>query len=239
MRTRLLIALVLLAGAALVARAANPDALWHIVHDKCVPDMTANGKPAPCAEVDLKGRTVLLKDLRGVAQFLLMPTDKVTGIEDPAILKPDAPNYFAAAWAARGELSKRLGRALPVDQTSLAINSEVGRTQNQLHIHLDCLSQAVHTALAAHAAAIGPRWAPVPGGIAGHPYLAMRVTDLSQNPFKLMAATLPGAAADMGHHTLAVVGRAAGFILLADKANLAAGDRASSEELQDHACPAY
>jgi CDP-diacylglycerol pyrophosphatase len=237
-----LLALALLAGAGLVAaRAANPDALWHIVHDRCVPDQIANGTPAPCTEVDIKGGTALLKDQVGVAQFLLMPTAKVTGMEDAAILAPSAPNYFAAAWAARGHVSALLHRDLPDDATSLAINSEVGRTQNQLHIHIDCLRADIRTALAAHAASIGPAWAPVPGGLAGHPYQAMRLDDLSRNPFHVLADTLPGAAADMGHHTLVLVGApdGSGFILLADRAHLPAGDFASGEELQDHACPAY
>lgn len=237
-----LLALALLAGAGLVvARAANPDALWNIVHDRCVPGQLLKDNPAPCTEVDIKGGTVLLKDLVGVAQFLTMPTAKVTGMEDPAILAPDAPNYFAAAWAARSHVSALLHRALPADATSLAINSEVGRTQNQLHIHIDCLRADIHAALAAHAAAIGPAWAPVPGGLAGHPYQAMRLPSLAANPFRVLADTLPGAAADMGHHTLVLVGApdGAGFILLADRANLPAGNRASGEELQDHSCPVY
>jgi CDP-diacylglycerol pyrophosphatase len=52
---------------------------------------------------------------------------------------------------------------------------------------------------------------------------------------------VPGARADMGRHTLVVVGmvfggRAPGFIILDDRADLAHGDWGSGEELQDHAC---
>jgi CDP-diacylglycerol pyrophosphatase len=228
-----LLAVTLLLGGMAAARAANPDALWQIIHDQCVPNMTVRGSPAPCTEVDLKGGTVLLKDLVGIAQFLLMPTAKITGIEDPAILAPDAPNYFAAAWAARAHVSALLPRPLPRDATSLAINSEAGRTQNQLHIHVDCLRADIRATLAT--ATIDDTWAPLPGGLAGHPYQAMRLpgADLTANPFRLLPA------ADLGRQTLVVVGAADGFILITDRVNLAAGDRASGEELQDHTCHGY
>ena len=84
----------------------DPDALWKLVHDKCVPDQRQNGNPAPCAVVDLregdaKGYAVL-KDLVGATQYLLIPTARVPGIESPLLLAPEAPNYFADAWRERG-----------------------------------------------------------------------------------------------------------------------------------------
>jgi CDP-diacylglycerol pyrophosphatase len=83
------------------ARAANPDAIWHVVHDQCVTDMTANHKPAPCDAVDLAGGYAVLKDLHGATQLLLIPTDRITGIEAPQVLAPGAKNYWQDAWAAR------------------------------------------------------------------------------------------------------------------------------------------
>lgn len=228
-----LLGFALLLGSMACARATSPDVLWHIVHDRCVPNMTMRDSPAPCAEVDLKGGTVLLKDLVGVAQFLLMPTAKVTGIEDPAILAPAAPNYFAAAWAARAHVSALLPRELPRDAVSLAINSEGGRTQNQLHIHVDCLRIGIRATLAT--AVIGDTWATLPGGLAGHSYQAMRLhgNELSANPFRLLPVS------DLGLQTLVVVGAQDGFILLTDRANPLAGDLARGEELQDHTCHGY
>jgi CDP-diacylglycerol pyrophosphatase len=183
----------------------------------------------------------VLKDLVGDTQYLLMPTVKITGIEDPQVLAPGAKNYFADAWAERHFTVAAAKHELPRDDLSLAINSVYGRTQNQLHIHIDCVAAAVRAAIAKDIASVGGAWAPFPEKLAGHAYRAMRVTGdaLAVNPFKLLAADIRPDA--MGNETLVVVGAAlpggaAGFVLLEDTANLAAGDRGSGEELQDHSC---
>ena len=228
--------LVLLAGRA----AADPDALWYIVSEQCVPDQQQSHSPKPCALVDLAAGYVVLKDRDGNTQFLVMPTARITGIESPAILAPDAPNYWQDAWDARRFVDARAGRELPRDDISLAINSEYGRTQNQLHIHVDCVRPDVRTALQAHADAIGPQWAPFPVPLAGHDYLAMRLAQqefAASNPFDLLANGVPGARNDMGRYTLVVVGDPTGFVLLAGRADGLA-NRGSGEELQDHACAA-
>jgi CDP-diacylglycerol pyrophosphatase len=242
MRTRLRLALLLLAFGAAPAR-ADPDALWHIVHDRCVPDQQAHGVPTPCMVVDLAGGTVVLKDNVGDTQFLLLPTARVTGIEDKTVLAPAAPNYFAAAWQARGLVEQRAGRSLPREAIGLAINSRYGRTQNQLHIHIDCLRPDVIAALRAHGPSVGGTWARFPVPLAGHSYLARRLgrADVADaNPFVLLADGVPGARTEMGRWTLVVAGvtiaGAPDLLLLADHLDLSTGDRASGEELQDHAC---
>jgi CDP-diacylglycerol pyrophosphatase len=223
---------------------ADPNALWDIVSGRCVPDQQQHGDPAPCAEVD--GDSAVLKDLVGPNQYLLIPTARVTGIESPELLAPDAPNYFAAAWRARSFVDERAGWTIPRDWVSLAINSEDARTQDQLHIHIDCLRRDVYVALDGHAAAIGPQWAPFPVPLVGHRYSAIAVDgeDLDAvDPVQLLADGIPGARADMGKQTLVVVGayRAdgrPGFVILADHVDVALGDTAGGEALQDHAaCP--
>lgn len=239
---RLLLSLVLLAGVPPTVNAADPSALWHIVHDRCVPDQQQNQEPAPCTQVDLAQGYVVLKDRDGATQFLLIPTARVSGIEDSAILAPDAPNYWQDAWQARRYVEQRAGHALARDVLSLAINSTTGRTQDQLHIHIDCIRPGVRAALAEHQADIGPQWSAFPVPLAGHHYRAMRVSqaDLAgTNPFRLLAAGVPQP--EMGQHTLVLAGITfapdqQGFVLLDDRADLAAGDRASGEELQDHDC---
>ena len=44
----------------------------------------------------------------------------------------------------------------------LELNSAASRTQNELHIHIDCVRADVHEALAAHAGHIGATLAPFP-----------------------------------------------------------------------------
>jgi CDP-diacylglycerol pyrophosphatase len=61
------------------------------------------------------------------------------------------------------------------------------------------------------------------------------------NPFTLLTDGVPGARMAMGEQTLVVVGAefaggSPGFIILTDQVNLAGGDHASGEELQDHGC---
>jgi CDP-diacylglycerol pyrophosphatase len=244
MPIRALFAVLLLATAS-PACAADPDALWHIVHDRCVPGFLATGNPAPCAAVDIPvgaaAGWVVLKDRDGATQFLVMPTQKITGIEDPAILAQGEPNFFAAAWIARSFFLARVGHDLPRADISLAINSPFGRSQNQLHIHIDCLRTDVAATLAAHLAQFGKGWTKL--RLAGHPYRARRLdgAELAVNPFTLLAADPTVGPARMGRHTLVVVGETFadghdGFVLLDDQVNKATGDHASGEELQDHSC---
>jgi CDP-diacylglycerol pyrophosphatase len=241
------IAVVLLAGLALVAitARADPNVLWNIVHGQCVPDQQQHGNPSPCARVDLSGGEAagfaVLKDIKGATQFLLIPTRPIDGIESGVLLAPDAPNYFAAAWQGSDLVAAKLSHSPPRDVLSLAVNSNISRSQNQLHIHIDCLRGDVHDALARAAPLVGPHWTLLPMPLAGHRYRAMRVdgeTLGDNDPFKLLARGMPGAAADMGHHTLVVVGMGfdggPGFIILDDQAGLT--DLAHGEDLQDHDC---
>jgi CDP-diacylglycerol pyrophosphatase len=231
---------VLLALVATSGRAEDPDALWKIVSGQCIVNEQEHHSHAPCAALDLPGGYAVLKDRNGDTQYLLIPTMRVSGIESPDVLAPDAPNYWAAAWQQKQLVDERAHRELPRDAISLAINSIDARSQNQLHIHIDCVRPDVQAALREHAAEIGPQWAPFPVPLAGHDYLAMRVAqqDLgATNPFKLLADGVPDARDDMGHYTLVVVGTPEGFVLLADHAT-GIDDRGHGEDLQDHACAA-
>lgn len=242
---------VLCAAWAGPAAAADPDALWKIVHGRCVPDQQTSHIPAPCISVDPDRGYAVLKDIRGATQFLLIPTAKITGIESPAILAPGAPNYFAAAWDATSLVDGQLHRTLPRPDFALAINALGGRTQNQLHIHVDCIDPAVRTALDQAMPAIGTAWHMLPMRLDGHEYRAIWLPGGmlgTTNPFRLLAGSLPDPAHDMAAHTLVLVGAERdglpGFVLLDGKAGalavalssrikLGAG---SGEELEDHSC---
>ena len=239
----LALAAILVSASALTANAANPNALWEIIHGHCVPGQQSGTGPAPCQLVDLAEGYAVLKDIRGDTQYLLLPTAEVAGIEDPKILATDAPNYWAAAWATRKYVDERAGQTIAREDLGLAINSREGRTQNQLHIHVDCIRLDVRNALRAHAREIGQSWAKLGFLMRGHRYRARRVasTDLTGiYPFRLLAE-IPEAARDMGDQTLVVTGAvfsdgSPGFYLLNDQADPGTGDKASGEELLDHDC---
>jgi CDP-diacylglycerol pyrophosphatase len=245
MRRIWLIALLLMP---ISGRAADPSALWKIVNGQCVPHEEAEHNPTPCSAVSIATGTAkgfaVLKDIVGIAQFLLISTARLSGIDDPAILAPDETNYWDAAWQARHFVDERLHTSLPRDSISLAINSAVGRTQDQLHIHIDCIRPDIHAALVANINSVTTVWSPFPVSLAGHSYRAIRINQKTLdkvNPFHVLADNDPQVLVDMGMHTLVAVGAtfqddSRGFILLDDRADLAAGNRASGEELQDHTC---
>lgn len=243
MRVAWLLLGLLLAPAS--GHASNPSALWNIVNGQCVPHEQEARDPSPCAVVDVANGVdrgfAVLKDRNGIAQFLLIPTARISGIDDPAILAADAPNFWDDAWQARYFVEERLQTELPRDGLALAINSSVGRTQDQLHIHIDCVRQDVRDTLAANMDKITGVWTPFPERLAGHHYQAIRIPQETLdgiNPFRILAdAGVP----DIGMHTLVLVGTTSpdgdrGFVLLDDRADLLAGDRASGEQLQDHTC---
>jgi CDP-diacylglycerol pyrophosphatase len=131
-----------------------------------------------------------------------------------------------------------LGRTLPRDAIGLAVNSVQSRTQDQLHIHVDCVSPAVRQAIAAKGSLIGTNWRPFPTEIGDQIYWAKVVSsaDLSHvNVAVLMRQGLPRTGRAMGRFTVAAIGTTMpdgkdGFFLFANSANAAA------ESLLDHSC---
>jgi CDP-diacylglycerol pyrophosphatase len=231
----------LAAVAASGCRHSNSDKLWEIVGGQCVPDQRDHNAPAPCAEVNLADGYAVLKDINGPYQYLLIPTAKVSGIESPELLAPDAPRYFADAWAARKYVEQGYGKPLPREALGLAINSRFGRSQNQLHIHVDCLQREVRQSLRAQLPKIGAEWKRLEIPLMGHYYRAMRMSEpafLQSNPFALIGQ---GGAEEMGRHTLVAAAisfedGSPGFILLDDRADLSTLDNAHGEDLQSHSC---
>jgi CDP-diacylglycerol pyrophosphatase len=226
------------------AQAANPSGLWNIVDGKCVPHMRDQHDPAPCSAVDLTAGIAVLKDLIGATQFLLLPTARIRGIESPELLAPHATNYWDWAWRMRSLTENLAGTHLPREALSLAVNSPYGRSQDQFHIHIDCVRPDVRDALAANRDAITEAWSTFPAKLAGQTWRAFRVdgADLgTRNPVHLLAAGEPVAASDMEKHTLAVVGmiwsnNVKGFALLDGAIDAPGGNRGGAEDLQDHDC---
>jgi CDP-diacylglycerol pyrophosphatase len=150
----------------------------------------------------------LMPDIRGGAHFLLIPVKTLSGIESPDLRKPEAINYFADAWQARDRLKSVLGYDAARDDIGLAVNSQQHRSQDQLHIHIECLSRETYAALHKEADALSDQqWTAVKLGRSQ--FMALRVMgeDLgSNNPFALLAQKMPAAQSDMGSYTLLVAG---------------------------------
>ncbi|NML32939.1 CDP-diacylglycerol diphosphatase [Paraburkholderia antibiotica] len=223
------------------ARLASVDsnALWKIVDVRCVPSQEATGTPGQCETVDLDKRYVILKDILGRSQYLLMPTDRITGIESPLILAPDAKDYWRDAWDSRHYVQRAVKRELHDNQLGLEINSEYRRSQNQLHIHIDCMRREISTALADHAQDAPGEWRWTT--LDGRRYRIMRVSSISgvDSPFRIVARDNPNPAT-MSTQTILVTaaGPSAekdGWLIVNSGIDVDGGT-GTAEGLLDHAC---
>jgi CDP-diacylglycerol pyrophosphatase len=219
--------------------AIDSNALWKIVDLRCVPSQQATGTPGQCTTVDLDKHYVILKDIVGRSQHLLIPTDRITGIESPLIVAPDAQNYWDDAWASRLYVEKSVKRTLPDNELGLEINSQYRRSQNQLHIHIDCMHGNVSDALARHAKDTPDAWRW--DTLDGQRYRIMRVTSLARasNPFRVVARDNPNSAA-MAMQTILVTGAGPsagkdGWLIVNSALDADKGS-GTAEGLLDHAC---
>jgi CDP-diacylglycerol pyrophosphatase len=186
----------------------------------------------------------VLKDRVGVAQVLVIPTKQISGIESPDSREAPAVKYWSAAWDARFYVFGYLQREIARDEIGLAVNSQHDRSQDQLHIHVDCIKPQVRDLLRKHVDEIGYSWGLLPFEVDGKKYNARRLDgpELSgANPIALISNELTEAASDMGAETIFVAGARFGdgkdgFILLEDRAGRAPQDNAHGEDLQDHDC---
>ncbi len=143
-------------GVTTLAAASDRGALWGVVR-ACLATHALTGAAFPCLDVDVRDGAdrgfVVLRPPVGAPDTVLVPTRRVVGVEDPWVVDPDAPNYFAQAWRARSfvaALSAGDGRER---DAAVAVNSEPLRSQDQLHIHIGCLDPEVGKALAPFIAA--------------------------------------------------------------------------------------
>jgi CDP-diacylglycerol pyrophosphatase len=223
--------------------------LWQVVR-ACVANTKLTGTPFPCLEVDLdggkeRGSVILRPPLSD--DTILSPTRRITGVEDPFLQAPGAPNYFDAAWRARTFLKGKDGRAPERDAIALFVNSAVVRTQDQLHIHVGCLLPYARRTLAAAAPKIPMgEWRQI-GPVVPHTmFWGYRIpgTELANvNPFRLAAEALVGKTTGPGDLTVGVAGVRVDnddeFLILASYAKAPhAWWPVGDGNLLDSACPA-
>jgi CDP-diacylglycerol pyrophosphatase len=218
------------AGVCVVA--PPPNSLWSLARC-CAKHLQSDRYCRAYSKID---EFVILKDNSPAkpAAYLIIPTTKVTGIEDPQIFTPSVAGLWAYGWQqAQIYLNK------PAADTALAINSEYERSQNQLHIHISCVRRDVARALAENDEKIGrdpAKSVEIPLGPQNHVYRAIKVTSLAaRSPFDL-AAAISGAKADMADHSIAVVGSTTpGVYYVLDTYHQGANPGAA-EELLEQAC---
>jgi CDP-diacylglycerol pyrophosphatase len=201
------------------------DALRHIVQEQCVVNWTQKHDPAPCRRVFLPDSKTessgyaVLEDRKGGAHYLLIPTQTMAGIDSSELLDPDMPNYFAEAWRARDLITAFVGHEIPRTAVGLAINTAHTRTQDQFHVHIECLRQDVAASLRESAERVGNVWSPVM--VAGSTYQAQRIMGDGldgANLFELLVNLKPDVRHHMGDYTLVAAGMqfrsGPGFIVL-------------------------
>jgi CDP-diacylglycerol pyrophosphatase len=227
---RVLIASVLACAAlsgTTLAESSSRDQLRFIVQELCLKHWRLTHEPAPCMRLAVNGDGsdpqgfAVLADRKGGAHLLLIPIATISGIESGVVRVPNSFNFFDAAWRARDALASTIGTKPPRAAVGLAVNPLQSRSQDQLHIHIACLSPLVYRALQTNAANIGTNWSVVRIGPAHYQALRVMGSNLGQhNPFELLATHV--AAHDdaaMGRYTLLVAGMSfkegPGFILLA------------------------
>lgn len=253
--TALILLVVSIASITSIWQQTHANTLWRIVNGSCVPNMEQNHNPSPCIDVDFKqgegSGVAVLKDIKGKSQYLIMPTRKITGIESEEVWEPNAVNYFSHAWNDTYLVNQRLSHNLTRTDFAVAVNSISGRSQNQLHLHIDCIQRSVKSIFQQRDLRHQIGWYDLPTRLMGHHYRAMWLpgSELgTRNPFQLLADSLPNPAREMAAHTLVLVGARYsgedGFILLDGQAPAYAVALSpflklgfgSGEELEDHNC---
>ena len=216
------------------------DALRQIVQNQCVVNWLQHHDPSPCERIFLADPKIsdsgyaVLADRKGGAHYLLVPTHTMAGIDASELLDPDLPNYFAEAWRARDLITKFVGHDVPRTAIGLAVNTAHSRTQDQFHIHIDCLRQEVFESLRASAEHMTDVWSPI--DVAGSTYSGLRIMGDGldgSNLFEMLATLKPDTRRHMGDYTVVAAGMqfksGPGFIVLT-------GTGPSGELLLDSSC---
>jgi CDP-diacylglycerol pyrophosphatase len=242
MRCVLLFCLTLLVASTATAEPTR-DILW-VALQTCILAKKTVGQTFPCLAVDLGNQdqpgTGVLRAPGQPTHTVIMPTDHIVGLEAPELQHARGAIYLQEALAARHYVVDALGGRLAIEDVGLAVNAAGGRSQDHLHIHLDCVKPDVRLALRHYAAGIGESWAPMPIALQGSRFFALWVpTDEIKNfnPFAALSR-LPERETNLYETSFAVISAPAGdarpgFFVLAYRS-----PQAHAEMLLDHRCSA-
>jgi CDP-diacylglycerol pyrophosphatase len=165
----------------------------------------------------------------------------LVGIEAPSLIFARGHRLLGFAWNARGLVRDRNGKPVPESDIGLAVNSAEARTQDQLHIHIACLSSEARRTLAAltikrsgwirDAVRIGGSWYNVD--------YVMNADTADIHPFSILAEGLGVSSREMSSQTLVLAAARPlngkpGFYLLSRAGT--DSDPATGEHLLDPLC---
>jgi len=217
------------------------DSLWKHVQQRCL--IPERGRHADCAVVDRERGLVLYKDAIGPSHYLVIPDHRVTGVDDPKLWDDDkAQNQWAFGWEARDIVSQAVGPPVADNLVGLAVNSRASRSQDQLHIHLDCISEAARAFVAENAAKASEGWGEF--RFQGQPVRAVLIPSsdhtLRFNAFDAVRSSLrePARIADRGVFVSYVSRRdgPSGFMVVDQPVDGASGSTGHASDFLDRAC---
>ena len=217
------------------------DFLWHKVQECVANEQGKPPKPDPCKYVNLVNKYVVANGKNPV-EYLLLPTDKIPGIEDPNISQLGSVAYWEYAWEkAREYIPLKKSQVQYRGQFGLAINSKQARHQDQLHIHMSCIDKNVSMEIEKNDGTI-PRgkFQNFSLKLLNNEYNVMRLDNESlrnnNNPFYLVKKSLHSSQ-NMADQSIAVVGRKqGGFYILKTESDSSKGYNAAAEKLLDESC---
>lgn len=200
----------------------------------------------PCLRVGAKGTGatpyVVLRVPGSRTHLLVMPAQAIPGLEDPRLQRPPYGSLWAEALATRPLVSEGAGFAIPNAFIGLAVNADRVRSQDQLHIHVECIRPRYLQSIRAQAAGLGRDGTTTSMIVAGEHFIARRIgrEDVERgNLFALLASGSPAGAGLSGVGALLVSEEASpqgsgaedGMLLLA-----APRQERTVEKVLDHGC---
>ncbi|HTR17683.1 MAG TPA: CDP-diacylglycerol diphosphatase [Acetobacteraceae bacterium] len=217
----------------------KPNTLWSLAQC-CAPNPSTSNE---CLYVDRgKGKFFIVKDTDKAKTnaYLIIPTDKVTGVDAPQIFNDPVVNFWDYGWKESQYYLKKPKNL----STGLAINSESVRDQNQLHIHISCVNPLVAKALADNDPNIAKATEANPFklqlGTHNNIYEAVKVKSLTgdNSPFNVVRQ-FPHVQGDMKDQSIAVVESkiASGYYVLDNYYEAGIKHSGDAEELLDQNCP--
>ena len=217
--------------------------LWEQVK-KCSINQRELHKPYPCVYVDIDNKYVIANGSEP-GDYLLLPTDQISGIESHQISRLNSRNYWQYAWNKAIDKDYIRSKAPQVkfpEQIGLAINSPQARHQDQLYIHLSCIKKTVSDELdkAEKNSEITDRFQSQTYVYLENQNYSVRFLDNdslsnSNNPFLLVKEFV--GEKKMGYQSIAVVGRKQrGFYVLKAESDAQNAYKAAAEKLLDEDC---